>query len=655
MLEVRVALENVADPGRRRAPIAVSQPAAATPQTLAKASWKRRKTIVALSVLVVVGGLGASLWSTGERRAAPSAPKQRQLTTNSTENPISGGAISPDGKYLAYTDVKGLHIKLLSTGETRDIASPDSRIRGVDWRTVGWFADGTRLVASTGPRDLPVATWVVSVMGGMPQKLRDGLGPWAVSPGGMIACTTNKGPAGEREIWTMNGNGQQARKIRETQENGTFRGLVWSPDGTNLAYVRSQKSSRSCDGLAVSGWGCTREVFLESLNVRTGAVSPILSKTRLQDIGSLPDWLWSWVWLPDDRFVYVNAPPTADAHLHSCNLWQVRLDPRTGSPRSEPQPLTNWAGFEVRSLNATADGKQLAFLKTVRVSAVYVADFDARRVRLEPPRRLTDQVAEEYPTGWTGDGAVVFSSDRNGKLEMFKQRPDSDKAELVATGINNVFYLTPATPDGTWLLNVTPPQDGPVDGIREISRIPIKGGPPEPVMTGKTLSVQCANAPAQRCVLEQPSADFKFDILSVFDPLKGRGRELLRIPIPNGYEWALSPDGSKVAMLDSVKSVGRIRLFPLNGQPEQEIHFKGWQDLHNINWAADGKGFIFAHTMEQDRGAALVHVDFDGKETVLWQVKGSGIYLSGIPSPDGRHLAIFSLVHDNNMWLLEDF
>src|SRR5262249_9569559 len=39
--------------------------------------------------------------------------KLRQLTFNSTENPVSSGAISPDGKYLAYSDTRGLHLKLI--------------------------------------------------------------------------------------------------------------------------------------------------------------------------------------------------------------------------------------------------------------------------------------------------------------------------------------------------------------------------------------------------------------------------------------------------------------------------------------------------------------------------------------------------------------
>ena len=50
----------------------------------------------------------------------------RQLTTNSErESGRSNGAISPDGKYLAYIDTRGLHLKSIDTGETRTVPKPE--------------------------------------------------------------------------------------------------------------------------------------------------------------------------------------------------------------------------------------------------------------------------------------------------------------------------------------------------------------------------------------------------------------------------------------------------------------------------------------------------------------------------------------------------
>jgi serine/threonine protein kinase len=73
----------------------------------------------AVLVLLIVGSV---LWF-AKRQPSQTLPelKLRQLTINSSENPATSGAISPDGKYLAYTDVKGMHIKLIGSDEAQPV------------------------------------------------------------------------------------------------------------------------------------------------------------------------------------------------------------------------------------------------------------------------------------------------------------------------------------------------------------------------------------------------------------------------------------------------------------------------------------------------------------------------------------------------------
>ena len=50
---------------------------------------------------------------------------QRQLTANPTDvDPVFRAAISPDGKYLAYTNLSGVHLLLIDRGETRTLPVP---------------------------------------------------------------------------------------------------------------------------------------------------------------------------------------------------------------------------------------------------------------------------------------------------------------------------------------------------------------------------------------------------------------------------------------------------------------------------------------------------------------------------------------------------
>ena len=66
--------------------------------------------------------------------------KLRPSSTNSTDNRVTSGTISPDGKYLAYTDMKGMYIKLIETGEIRSVPKPEAlKSEDVQWETGSWF------------------------------------------------------------------------------------------------------------------------------------------------------------------------------------------------------------------------------------------------------------------------------------------------------------------------------------------------------------------------------------------------------------------------------------------------------------------------------------------------------------------------------------
>ena len=172
----------------------------------------------------------------------------------------------------------------------------------------------------------------------------------------------------------------------------------------------------------------------------------------------------------------------------------------------------------------------------------------------------------------------------------------------------------------------------------------------------------CARSPASLCAFAERSSDRKQLIFTAFDPLKGRGRELRRFDTDAGdpnYIWDLSPDGTCLAILRG--SEGRIHILPLDGRASQEITVKGWSSLQSVDWAADGKG-LFASSPTRD-GSALLRVDLRGRAHVLWDQKGSALPsvpggLSvpwAVPSPDGRHLAIYSSSLNANMWMMENF
>ena len=322
------------------------------------------RRIAVVLVLVV-----AVFWRTERPTSIVPDLRLQQLTTNSSENPVTGGEISPDGKYLAYTDAKGLHVKLIGTEETRSILQPMAlKNDNPKWEfgSNAWFPDSTRFLAnahpaSEDPTDFSSKTssiWTVSVEGGTPRKVRDNAVAWAVSPdGNAIAIGVNKGRFGEREIWSMQPDGEQARKLFDADENSAIGGAIWSPDAERMLFFRTDASGDTL----VSG------------DLKGHVLATLLRPTELRYI---PD----FTWLPDGRFIYtVQEPGSVN---NTCNYWTMRVDTRTGKTIEIPRRLTNWTGFCMSSTSVTGDGKRLAFLESSSQGTGYMADLEAGGKRI---------------------------------------------------------------------------------------------------------------------------------------------------------------------------------------------------------------------------------------------------------------------------------
>ncbi len=560
--------------------------------------------------------------------------KERQLTTNSSENSVQSAQISPDGKYLAYSDVKGLHLKLIETGETKLVAEPGS-VNGVTltWYVNDWFPDSTRILASQYRSEVPGGIWTVSVLGAAPHKLRDnGIG-WTVSPeGDMVAFAGKEGFLG-RDIWVMKSDGQDARRVQEADEHTSFGSVIWSLDSRRLVYLRYHE--------ALGSFTST----VETRDVKGGETTIVLTA---------PNVIWSLRLLPDHRLIY-----SLQEDSPSCNLWQVRVDGENRVASTKPERITNWTGFCPIALGVSADGKRLSLVKDFWRGSVYVAELGPDATLLKTPVRLTLNDSANFPMDWLSDNkTVLFESNRNGLLQLFKQAIGSDNPEIVETaaaGTGNAVI----SPDGDWILIDRQPDPG----TREVRRVPVTGGPPELIATtqmGNAFSnlIRCSRAPASLCAIAEAPADRKQILFTELNPMKGRGKELLRFNTdPSGvYEWAISPDGTRIALMTPPEA--KIHILHLDGKPAEEIVVKNLNLGDAFDWAADNKGFFIDNSTAE--GLALTYIDLHGNTHTVWEQKGNpnasgGESIWGIPSRDGRHLAINGWAENSNVWMIEGF
>ncbi|MBV9303969.1 MAG: serine/threonine-protein kinase [Acidobacteriaceae bacterium] len=215
---------------------------------------KRHKwAVVGTSAAVIVLAAAAGLFLLQILRRPAKVPvelTQERLTFNSSDHPVSSFALSADAEYLAYADLAGIHVKLLSTGEERLIPKPKRASANASWEIASWFPDRSRLLVHLGAPVLdeaggPGSTWAVSVLGRSPRQLRESAWGWEVSPdGARIAFSPLRASNGDaREIWVMDNQGSNPRRVLAAEGNEWLNTVRWSPDGLRLAYLRSRRSS----------------------------------------------------------------------------------------------------------------------------------------------------------------------------------------------------------------------------------------------------------------------------------------------------------------------------------------------------------------------------------------------------------------------------
>jgi serine/threonine protein kinase/Tol biopolymer transport system component len=602
-----------------------------------RAPW----TAMAAAGVAILFMASAAFWFAKRQSTSEiSSPdlKLRQLTANPPENGVTSGAISPDGKYLAYTDTQGMHVRLIETGETRVVPHPEElNGKNVEWGIIPqWFPDSIRFLADAHPSGQSPAfvsskggsIWIVSVLGGPPRKLRDEATAYSVSPdGSAISFGTNKGRRGDREIWLMGPDGEDARKLYETGENGAICCLHWFPHGQRVWYGTVDK---------VPGGIVTRDLG-------GGPVTPIFPPTEVKTS-------WQYAVLPDNRLLFPIGEPGAVGV--TCNYWVMPLDERTGAPTDKAKRLTNWGGFCPNDTSVTADGKKLSFLKWIGRSSAQVAELEADGKRIANPRGFAPSEGQDNPLDWTADSKeVIFASNRNGHNGIFKQSLDGDTAEALVTGPYDEVDAR-VSPDGTSLLYMAETEGS--KGPMQVMRMPVVGGTPLLVLTARPYSeFRCARSPSSLCVITERTDDRKQMVMTAFDPLQGRGAELARIDLDSEakkFHWDLSPDGTRIAYTRTPQEA--IEILSLRDDATRTLYVKGWDDSGSLDWTADGEGFFIAAGVHG--GTVLLHVDLQGNAHVLQKNQGTAAVFAR-PSPDGRHMVIGGFRIEGNIWTLENF
>jgi serine/threonine protein kinase/DNA-binding winged helix-turn-helix (wHTH) protein len=605
---------------------------------------------------LVLSSIAASYWIV--RRLPPSMPniKLQQLTFNSSQDPVISGAISLDGKYLAYNDRKGMHTKPIGSDAVQSFPAPEElKNKDITWEILSqaWFPDNVHFLANAHPQSESMdewssktsSIWAFSVAGGAPQKVRDNAVAFSVSPdGALISFGQNpnwfKNQDWEREIWVMSSSGENAHKLYDAEERGGLWGLSFVPGSHRVVYLVSDDSGAG--------------IFTRDL--QGGPVTRLFGPEETKKIW----WGASPAWLPGGRILYAEPCDAIKSRPDSpCNLWSARMDTRTGELIEKPRPITNWVGQGMSILSTTGDGKRVIVLKYFHRGTAYLGDFSDDRTHLLNTRLFSpDEGGEDTVVSWTADGkAIILNLNRADHTTFQKQSLNGAANETIATAEGLEEYAA-LSPDGKWIIAQLASPAWEEGRTLHLVRIPMAGGTPELifVLPEFTSSFFCARSPSGLCAVGEQTPDYKQAVITAFDPVKGRGRELGRFDLSPEYQaqrmrliWGISDDGTKLAFAPGPK--GPIHVRSLWSGQERIIRIKDVANIGGLAWAHNGKGFFT--TSHTKNGNEITFLNLQGDAKVVWNCGYDDC--QGGPSPDGRQFEIDVFRMNNNFWMIEKF
>ena len=574
----------------------------------ARRLWIAFPLVLLIFILVVV-------WRIARHpQSRSSEVTESKLTTNSSENSISSAAISRDGKLLAYSDSTGVYLKQIRTGETHrlQMSADLSKHLHVD----DWYPDGSHLLVTHGPTGEKPSLWSISVFGGSPRQLTENGEAGSVSPDG-AHIAFHRVDSTQQE-WVMRSDGTDAVRVADDKSSFLLQ-PKWSPEGNRIAYIKfafAYNGSPGIGSIEITEWG-------------NAHVERLLSDSQLGIALN---------WLPDGRLIFSrwNSDQRQDA-----GLWAV--SPGPSGNIATPKQVVGGHGW-ISEISRSHDGKVVTYLRGNFVPTAYIATLDPGGERVVSKRRLTFDENENDAFAWTLDSkSVLLSSDRNGTMEIFKQGVNQAIPETLVTSRDQLLQPK-LTPGGSEILYISAPKGGSSETQSSLFAMPIVGGAPRLILKDVNIwNVQCARLPSTVCMYSNGKGEtFRFD------SSKGKSPNSPQVdPLAN---WALSPDGLlRVLVLPN----GTIRFRSTTTGESRDVQVKGGYELGSVDWAPDGKSlYITGRSAEGE--SVLLKVTMDGRASVLLRSSNSEM-LAGIPSPDGRYLAIAEARGSNNVWAIENF
>jgi TolB protein len=454
--------------------------------------------------------------------------------------------------------------------------------------------------------DAGPAVYTMNVDGSEQHRLRGpalhGVEAAFSSDGRMVAFSHN------RALWVAHSNGSHARRLLGTGDPTATFGADWSPDAQHLAYADQR-------GIAI-------------VNVMVGT-------RRRAGPGGQPSWS------PDGRRI-------AFMLSESRGSFGIYVMPARGGEARRLTSGTNPAW--------SPDGRLIAFNRSRNDEAddIHVLDVQSGKTR-----RLTYGVYYRGAPAWSRDGRIAYRvHDADlGRESIYTIRPDGSSrrrvyaapyAELddLAWTVDGRIVYTAA--DDLWILDPRKPRPR-----RFFPGPALDAGRPAWLASGrlswvgpKGLQVTAPDGSGAMRIpgryVGSPSwsptgTEFALGGVDIVDARTGKARTILWDDgigdTPKGPAW-WSPDGRRLAYLDSQYSDADVWLYRVADGRKQALGFRAWGGL---DWSPDARrlAYVYRYRCPREECSAIwVHDLATARSRMLVKDASAAAW-----SPDGTQIA----------------
>ncbi len=417
----------------------------------------RRRVLLAAG-LILAGGLAGWLAAGLLRRPAMSTtpvlrPTFRQLTK------LPGGegnpTIAPDGESFVFVkrDAGDADLFLQRIDGTKPI--PLTADCAQDDSDPAYSPDGRSLAyrSECGGGGI----FVMGATGEASRRIADfGFAPaWSPDASEIVVVTERTGPPTSRnslsELWAVRVDTGVRRRVSLYDAMAP----TWSPDGRRIAF-----------------WGLRYETFQRDLwsVAADGSESAPEAAVSIVDDAAID---WAPVYSHDGRWLYF-----ASTRGGTFNLWRLALDPASGKPQGEPEPLTapsSWAG----PFDLSADGRRIVFVDRNAQTEIVRAAFDPARQELAAaPAPLFSGSFELREQQLSFDGKWIVFTNEDMPQHLHLVRADGSGYRQLTTGDERNRQGS-WSPQGDWIAFQTN------QGESSLAAIHPDGGARQPIAVGR--------------------------------------------------------------------------------------------------------------------------------------------------------------------------